>query len=370
MRICHLADSHLGAGSGRYEMGKRGLNCRQEDFVDGFTQAVDRIIEIKPDICIHAGDLFHDVRPSNRIMALAAEQLYRLAREAGIPMVIIAGNHDAPKQPHFGAALEVFAGIENLYPVCAGKLELIRIGEMAIHALPHCLTVPILKEELARCRPDQSARFNILVAHGVAAGMPEFSMADLGEQEIPLEDMARFDYTALGHFHNYTKVGPRALYSGSTERLSQTERDAPKGFVEVNLDPFDIRFHEVRTRRMVDIPVINAAGKRGDQLAAIIKDKIDSLDSSDKIVRIKVEGVSEETLKTIPSDVIRELKQKSFALNLSFEKEKSDSTDPAFGRTGIGRLDLGFIEFLETTDLKGFDRERLKQEAMKYLANE
>jgi DNA repair exonuclease SbcCD nuclease subunit len=84
--------------------------------------------------------------------------------------------------------------------------------------------------------------------HGVAAGMPEFSMADLGEQELPVDLMDRFDYTALGHFHNYCQVGKRAWYAGSTERLSQAERDTAKGFLEIDLDPLTVKFHQVHTR--------------------------------------------------------------------------------------------------------------------------
>lgn len=370
MKLCHLADSHLGAGENHPRRGDSGLTLRQEDIIRGFTEAIDRIIEIKPDLCIHSGDLFHTVRPMNRIMAIAAEQLHKLAEQNGIPTVIICGNHDAPKQPHIGAALTVFSHIENLHVVATGRLEKIRFGEAMIHALPHCLTVASQKEQLEDCKPDDDARYNILIAHGVAAGMPEFSMADLGEQELPLDILDRFDFAALGHFHNFCKVSKRAYYAGSTERLSQSEREADKGFCIVELDPLRVQFEPVSCRVMVDVPVINAKGKRGDQLAQIITDAIEKIDSSDKIVRVSVIGVSEETLKTIPSAQIAALKQKSFSLDVRFEKEKSDENSGTFGRSAIGRIDQGFLEFLEIVNLDGFDRDRLKQEAVRYLAVE
>ncbi len=120
---------------------------------------------------------------------------------------------------------------------------------------------------------------------------------------------------------------------------------------------------------MVDMPVIEAKGKRGDELVAIIKEKLAEIKSSDKIVRLKVSGVSEETLKTLPTAVLAELKQKSYSLNIQFEKEKVDESTPQFGRTSIGQIDLKFIEFLETADLKGFDKEKLKSNALRYLAS-
>jgi len=370
MRICHLSDSHLGAGEGHARRGPDGLTLRQRDIIDGFIQAVDNIIQLKPDVCVHSGDLFHMVRPTNRIMAIAAEQLHRLASQASIPTVVIAGNHDAPKQAHHGAALQVFDYIDNLYISALSKLETFDIGRARFFALPHCLTAQVLSEQLPLCRPSGEVQYNILVIHGVAAGMPEFSMADLGEQEIPLSVLDRFDYVALGHYHNHTGVTPKAYYAGSTERLSQAERDHAKGFVVVDLNPLKVEFRKVRTRDMVSLPVIDASGKRGDQLAAIIKDNVNRVDSSDKIVRLKVEGVSEETLKTIPVSVITELRQKSYSLDITFEKAKSPDDSAGFGRSAIGRLDAGFLQFLETVNLHGFDMERLKRDALNYLAEE
>ncbi len=367
MKICHLADTHLGAGANHPRRGESGLTLRQEDIINGFVEAIDRIIEIKPDVCIHAGDLFDAVRPTNKIIALGGEQLHRLAQIHGIPTVIISGNHDAPKQPHVGAALDIYRQVDNLYVSAGIGLETFDLGRCKFFALPHCLTIEIQKQELDKCRPDPATDHNVLIVHGVASGMPEFSMADLGEQELPLGDFEGFDYVAMGHFHNYTQVAPRAFYAGSTERLSQAERGIPKGFVEVDLEPFAVSFHEVATREMVDVLPIDAAGKRGDQLVAEIREKLARIDSSDKIVRVNVEKVSAETLRTIPAADLAELKQKSFALNIKFEREKSDEDTSQFGRSAIGRLDEAFVEYLKSVDLEGFDRNRLEREALKYL---
>ncbi len=325
---------------------------------------------MKPDVCIHSGDLFDTVRPLNRIMAIAGRELYRMAEVAGIPTILITGNHDAPKQPHIGAAIDVFRQIDNLHIVSGSELEVIEIGGVHFFALPHCLTTEILKRDLSRCRPERDNNRSVLILHGVAAGMPEFSMADLGEQELPLSVMEPFAYTALGHFHNYCRVAPRAYYAGSTERLSQSERDAAKGFLEVELEPFRVQFHEISGRAMVDLHVIDATGKRGDELAALIKAQVDAVDSSDKIVRVNVEGVTAETLKTIPAETLAELKQKSFALDIRFERAASEESSGKFGRSAIGRLDEEFGRFLEAADLKGFDRDRILAEAIRYLTSE
>ena len=368
MKICHLADTHLGAGSNHPARGSSGLTLRQEDIINAFVEAVDRIIDIKPDVCIHAGDLFDSVRPLNKIIAIAGLQLHRLAEQHGIPTIVISGNHDAPKQPHIGAALDIYRQIDNLYISAGTGLEKFVIGDCKFFALPHCLTTEIQKQQLQQCVPDSDFDHNVMIAHGVASGMPEFSMADLGEQELPVEAFQPFDYVALGHFHNYAQVAPRAFYAGSTERLSQSERGAAKGFVEVALEPFNVQFHTVKSREMVDVQAIDASGKRGDQLVALIREKLEALDASDKIVRINVEKVSAETMKTIPAETLAELKQRSFALNIRFEREKTEGEDSRFGRSAIGRLDEAFVEYLKSIDLEGFDRDRLEREALKYLS--
>lgn len=369
MKICHFSDSHLGAGENHPRRAPSGLTERQEDVIAGFVTAVDRIIALNPDVCIHSGDLFHSVRPSNSIMARAAEQLHRLTSGAGIPTVIISGNHDAPREQRYGAPLDVFRNMANLFVASRNRLETFDIKGVRFHALPHCTPAAELRRQHSVCVPDPAVRYNIFVAHGVAAGMPEFSMADLGEQEIPLDVINRFDYTALGHYHNFRQVGPRAWYAGSTERLSQGERDAVKGFVEIELEPFAVRFHEVAARAMITLPDIDATGTRGDQLAEQIKKQVEAIGSGDKIIRVKVRNVAPETLNTLPAATLAALKKEAFALDISLEKVAAEE-NPQFGRAAVGRLDQAFARYLETADLSGLDQKRLLEQALRYLEAE
>jgi DNA repair protein SbcD/Mre11 len=371
MRLCHLADTHLGAGENHPRRAPDGLTERQHDIIRTFTEAIDKIIDLKPDLCIHAGDLFHSVRPTNRIMAVAARQLHRLAQTAEIPTLIITGNHDAPKQSGHGPALDVFRTIDNLHVIADSHMEHVTIAGASVTALPHCLTTDIQKAELDRCRPDPHAPFNILVMHGVAAGMEEFSMVELGEQELPLAIMDGFDYVALGHFHNFRKVADRAWYSGSTERLSQSERDADKGFIEVNLADSNITFHKVASRIMIDVPEIDATGLRGDEIVNVVRKRVTELGGEDKIMRVRLTNVSEEARKTIPTEELQHLRQQSYALDIQIQRPQSKTNQqPTLGRAGIGRLDKAFLEFLEQQSLEGFDLDRLKSSALRYLTQD
>ena len=95
MKIIHLADSHLGFSS-YSRMDEHGQNRIEEMVYTGFDQAIDRIIQAHPDAVVHAGDVFHHVRPKIKPLVVFQRGLQRLMEE-GIPVIVISGNHDAPK---------------------------------------------------------------------------------------------------------------------------------------------------------------------------------------------------------------------------------------------------------------------------------
>jgi len=366
MRLCHFSDSHLGAGGNHPKRAASGLSLRQEDLIAAFVAAIDRIIDLKPDLCLHSGDLFHHVRPLNTIIARAGEQLHRLAAEHGIPTVIITGNHDAPRQSHIGPALDIFRQIDNLFVATESRLHRFDFGTTTVWALPHCTTATQQTKALADCQPDPDSDHNVLVLHGAVEGMPEFSMAELGEQEIARSLLDRFDYTALGHYHNHVTVAPRACYAGSTERLSQAERQSAKGFLEVTLQPFKTVFHELPVRAMIDLPRIEAGHRRGEELARELEQQLEAVGSEDKIIRLTVTGISPETLVTLPDGFIRELKEKCFQLDVRFEKE-TPQAELAFGDAVGQTLDRRLAEFIRAADTKDFDTDRLVTRAVDLL---
>src|SRR4028119_1988491 len=70
MKIVHLADLHLGFRA-YHRVTPRGINVREADVADAFRRAVARTLELRPDLVLVAGDVFHTVRPSNASIAEA-----------------------------------------------------------------------------------------------------------------------------------------------------------------------------------------------------------------------------------------------------------------------------------------------------------
>ena len=84
MKIIHIADTHLGLAAFDRLDPESGMNLREKLIYDNFLSAVDRIIEAKPDVLVHAGDLFDTVKPKTRAYTTVLEALERL-HCAGIP---------------------------------------------------------------------------------------------------------------------------------------------------------------------------------------------------------------------------------------------------------------------------------------------
>ncbi len=251
MKILHFSDTHLGFND-LDKVGPNGVNLREQDFYDSFKFVIDQAIEIKPDLLIHSGDFFHRPSPPNRPMIFALEQLHRLAA-VNIPIVIIAGNHETPKTIYTSPILKAFSTIKGVYPVFGQGYQMTDFGEVIIHGLPHINDERVLLDEMDKIAPIPG-KFNIILLH-TSIGK-RYIMEEFGEQLYPperLELLNKFDYVALGHWHNFQKVSilEKAWYVGSTERMSDTEAGKDKGFCTLILEknqPVNPVFHPVPAR--------------------------------------------------------------------------------------------------------------------------
>jgi exonuclease SbcD len=360
-------------------MSPSGFNQREEDICNSFQSAVDKIIQLKPDFVLHTGDLFHTVRPTNRIISFAVRQILRIVN-LNIPLVIISGNHDAPKQRAVGSVFSFFEVLSpRLHLVYRNQYELIRLDGAAIHAIPHCLDQEDFSREAASIelvggRPSsddgRNKMYNILMLHGVVAGIPEFSMGELAEQEIPSSYLEMpFDYVALGHYHRFCQVGERVYYAGSTERLSMSELGQEKGFAEIDLQTKEVKFHPVPTREMIELSPVNAKELNQEQILKEIEKRVECEDIGEKIVKLKIKSIPEHIYNSLDFRRIGELKSKAFHFDLKFEREEKEGGGQT-ARTSIGKLNSEFQEFLKQVPVENLRKERLLELGLKYLSTE
>jgi len=335
MRIVHLSDSHLGFRQ-LHRVDETGHNVRERDVAAAFAQAIDRAIALAPDAVIHAGDLFDSHHPSAAALSVALDGLARL-RDAGIPIILVAGNHETPRAAsaeHIFGVLERFGdGVHALH----GAPRTVRIGDgrLAVHGIPYDNDLARMAEAVRAARPDEDAERTVLVAHLGLVGLggvvgPEASLAVSGET---LGGARGFSYVALGHLHTFAPVADNAAYSGSTERLSWAD-DAPvKGIVEVDLarDPSDRKYlvrHGVDVRPQLELEPVDA-GAVEDLTAAIVAraEETGAEALRGAIVRLWVRNVSAAEWNAVDHQAIAA----AYAECLHFERR----AEPRGARSGV-----------------------------------
>ena len=112
LRIAHFSDTHLGYRALTKSDPASGRNQRAVDIETAFAWVVDDILHRDVQLVIHSGDVFHQSRPVFPAIGAAIRQLRKLERE-GIPVVVIAGNHDTPRLRTTGS---VYGLMESALP--------------------------------------------------------------------------------------------------------------------------------------------------------------------------------------------------------------------------------------------------------------
>jgi len=363
MRVLHVADTHMGY-SAYHKVNKSGLNQREVDVYNAFRQFVDYAIEEKPDLIVHSGDLFDTVRPTNRAITFALQQLIRISRE-GIPMVIISGNHETPKLRETGSVFRIFEHLEGIYPVYKGKYEKYEFGDVMVHAIPHCHTGDELKKNIESLKADEG-KFNLLMLHVGVAGIKEFRTGDFNEQVIPSGYLSPdFDYIALGHYHKKTEVTENAYYSGSTEHFSFKEAGEEKGFLEINTSSNNVRFIPLKIRGMEDLGIINCNSMNSDEITSEILQRLRNSSPAEKILRITLRGIERGAYKGLDFHSIR--KEASDALHFELSYELKEMEQEIAGKGTIGSLVEEWKEYISKVPVEA-NREEIEKLALKYLS--
>ena len=368
MRILHLADTHLGYSAYR-KATEAGINQREIDTYDSFVQCIDYAVKTKPDLVLHAGDLFDSVRPTNRAIAVALQQLLRLSKEK-IPFIVISGNHETPKLRETGNIFTIFEHLDHVYPIHDNRYETVSIETKKettmIHAIPQCLTPKEFDVNFKKIAIDNKVDFNFLIAHGAVAGIKEFRMNEFNELFIPVKNIQQdFDYIALGHYHMYTKLQENAFYAGSTERFSFSEASNQKGFLEINLgQKLKHQFIPVNIRIMVDVPPLDCSALNAEQIIRKTKETILSIGPKDKIIRIRLENIPSHVQRGIDFHQLRSLSKTAVHFEIKSTSMKTDETSLSEGYK-MKSLSDEFEKFLNTQLLS--EKEMLRTLGLHYI---
>ena len=247
MRFLHTSDWHLG---------KTLCNASLlEDQAHVLDQVVAMVRDTRAEALVVAGDLYDRAVPPKEAVALLSDTLDRLVRGCGVPVLIIAGNHDSPERLGFASG---FLGSQGLH--MAGPLdpdpEPVVIGKAAFHLLPYADPAmaryalgddglrthqEVLAAQLERARRHHPAGYRfVAVAHAFVAGGlasdSELGLSIGGTGEVDAALFEACDYAALGHLHRPQEAGhPHVRYAGSLLKYSASEAGHVKALTLVEL---------------------------------------------------------------------------------------------------------------------------------------
>jgi exonuclease SbcD len=357
IRIMHLADIHIGMENyGRLDPAT-GLNGRVMDFLRLLGEAVEYALGNEVDLVLFAGDAYKTRDPNSTYRREFARRIKRLA-DAGIPVVLLVGNHDLPAQERRASSIDIFRTLD-VPKVLVGnrdRLHLIttrRGAQIQVATVPYPVRQRLLSREENKDKTiaELDALVQQLVAENIEAlaeqvdpSMPavltgHFSVSDakygsertvmLGRDVVVLKSVLAvpaWDYVALGHIHRHQELNkgqqPPIVYCGSLERIDFGEEKEPKGFViaEVRRGHAEWAFHPLEARRFVTIR--RDVRDEADPLEAVLE-TIGQHDVTEAIVRVIIQAQPEQEGLLRDSDIRRELSEAYFVASISKEMERS-----------------------------------------------
>lgn len=253
MKIVHCSDLHLGK---RFSGNKDYVKKRYMDFFNAFATFVDKVEEIKPDVCLIAGDIF-DKKEINPDILSKTEYLFKRLRDNVKKNIIaIEGNHDNSRILE-ESWLE-YLQEQNILKVFYYNKDFeeknyLKIDDINFYPVgyPGFMIDEALTKLSEKLNPQEK---NIVIVHtGISGGtntlpgLVSTSILDL------FKDKAI--YIAGGHIHSFTtypKEKPYFFVSGSLEFSNvQNEKSDKKGFILFDTDTLNYEFIELEHRKRI-----------------------------------------------------------------------------------------------------------------------
>ena len=250
MRFLHTSDWHL------------GRQFHNVSFLEDQRLVLDQLVEIvqqyRVDAVLVSGDIYDRSVPPASAVSLLDDVIYRISTELGVPMLLIAGNHDSAERLGFGARALARNGIHILGQPGRAPASVVLSdshGEVTFYGIPyadpasvrHHLGVDVHNHEqamaamLEQIDTSQNGQRSVVLAHCfVEGGLESESERPLsvgGAQQVSPGLFKNFHYAALGHLHApQSRQWSHVRYSGSLLKYSFSEEKQQKSVTLVEMD--------------------------------------------------------------------------------------------------------------------------------------
>ena len=248
MKFIHTSDWHL------------GRQLHNEPLLDEQAHMLEQIMELAisqaVDALIIAGDIYDRAIPPASAVALLSHFLDRMITEHGIPVVLIAGNHDSHERLGFGSQQMARSGLHIYGPLCA-TVQPLQLGDCFFYPIPYAEPAVVRHllqdDDISTHQQAMAVMLQQVMTHD-SQGLPKVVVAHCfldggseSESERPLSIggadridptlFQPFDYVALGHLHGPQYRGEAHIrYSGSPLKYSFSEAKQKKSVTLVELE--------------------------------------------------------------------------------------------------------------------------------------
>ncbi|WP_418125353.1 metallophosphoesterase family protein [Fusobacterium nucleatum] len=253
MKIVHCSDLHLGK---RFSGNKDYVKKRYMDFFNAFATFIDKVEEIKPDVCLIAGDIF-DKKEINPDILSKTEYLFKKLRDnVKKDIIAIEGNHDNSRLLE-ESWLE-YLQEQNILKVFYYNKDFeeknyLKIDDINFYPVgyPGFMIDEALTKLSEKLNPQEK---NIVVVHTGISGSTD-TLPGLVSTSILNLFKDKAIYIAGGHIHSFTtypKEKPYFFVSGSLEFSNvQNEKSDKKGFILFDTDTLNYEFIELEHRKRI-----------------------------------------------------------------------------------------------------------------------
>ena len=275
-KLALVSDLHIGYASTRIT-DEQKINLRVGDGYRALAEIVTQIIEQGADAVLVPGDTFHIPTPNIKDIVYAQNQ-FRRFYEAGIPVYILAGNHDALDEAAEIAASRVLHDpLRKIYSHVEPYVQYEIADGINLHMVSHHLYND-QADTFRKIKPHEGA-LNIFSTHGSL--IDPLLQIKLHTEQSPREivipnsllNEKGWSYSMLGHIHERGWIGSKdkksdtsntkVFYSGSVLRRGFSDKDVPlgKGWTMWTIESdgtFTPEFFTIAQRPQSDFRIIDA----------------------------------------------------------------------------------------------------------------
>jgi exonuclease SbcD len=295
MRLLFLADTHLG-----FDLPSRPRVLRRrrgDDFFENYERALAPACRGGVDAVLHGGDLLYRSRVPAWLAEAALAPLKRIAT-AGVPVLLVPGNHERSQLPY-----PLLACHEGLHVFARPRSVVLQVRGVRVEfvGFPYTSDVRLRFRDLFNeaTREVQASDIRVLCMHQCVEGGtcgPGNFVFRCGPDVIRAGDLPRdVAVTLSGHLHRYQLLRPPdrspVIYAGSTERTSFAEAGETKGFVVIELTRTGMTSLDFRP--LPARPMVMRTITLNQQDSASVRDRVaEAIESTpaDAVVQLRVAG--------------------------------------------------------------------------------